>query len=292
MYGGGGGYPGQPAAGRGVSGGGGGYPPQPYQQGGYPPSQYPQQGGYPPPPSMMGGYPQQQQGGYPPPTYQGGGYPPPASGQTAAYQKTTITTTTTSGPPSSWAAPRPPPTAFKNNWYSSYYQQLSPAELYEIQAWFQSVDTDRSGSITANELATITFNGVPLGYPVAFKLLQVFDQDRSGTIDFYEYASLHKFMSSLQTAFFSADRDRSGRLDAREIHSALATAGFQLSLPAVQALMAKYDKSGYGITFQDFMMLCATVAQGRSLFQWRDTQRTGRITLSLDQLLELVGQMS
>ncbi len=35
-------------------------------------------------------------------------------------------------------------------------------------------------------------------------------------------------------------------------------------------------------------MVSLITAQGRSLFQWRDPQRTGRLTLTLDQLLELV----
>jgi len=39
----------------------------------------------------------------------------------------------------------------------------------------------------------------------AVKLIKVFDRDGSGTIDFYEYASLHKFITSLQTAFTTAD---------------------------------------------------------------------------------------
>jgi len=165
-------------------------------------------------------------------------------------------------------------------------------ELYELQAWFNSVDRDRSGSISAMELAQVTFNGAPLGLPVANKMIQVFDRDRSNNIAFYEYAALHKFMMVLQNAFFAGDRDRSGRLDSREIHVALGVAGFQLSLNTVQALTRKYDTTGYGITFPDFLMVCATVAQARSLFEAKDTRRTGQLSFSLDQLLELVGLLS
>jgi hypothetical protein len=50
--------------------------------------------------------------------------------------------------------------------------------------------------------------------------------------DFYEYAAMHKFLASLQAAFFAADRDRSGTIDAREIHNALAAAGFQVPYQA------------------------------------------------------------
>jgi hypothetical protein len=90
----------------------------------------------------------------------------------------------------------------------------------------------------------------------------------------------------------------------------------QVSLPVVQTFMMVHNKTGYGVNFHQFLLICATIgtppplrpstfgcgsggganrpppppctAQGRSLFQWRDTQRSGRITVTLDQLLELV----
>jgi len=139
----------------------------------------------------------------------------------------------------------------------------------------------------------VTFNGVPLGWEVAFKLIKVFDKDQNGAIgkslketkrwqtdslaklslfffiifflmmssDFFEYAAMHKFLSTLQNAFFAGDRDRSGRLNASEIHTALATAGFTVSLPVLRTLMNKYDKTGYGITFQEFLMVCSMIGR-------------------------------
>jgi len=257
---------------------GSGYPPQ--GGGGYPgaPGGYPPAGGYPgggPPP---GAYGAPSPYGAPPPGGRPGG--PPG---TVVHQQTTTVVTSSAGPP---------PSSFNNSWFSSYYNQIQQQEMYEIQAWFRSVDRDGSGSITANEIAGITFNGVPLGMDVSTKLVRVFDRDGNRSIDFYEYAAMHKFLASLQAAFFAADRDRSGTIDAREIYNALAGAGFQVSLPVVQSFMMVHNKTGYGVNFHQFLLICATIAQGRSLFQWRDTQRSGRITVTLDQLLELVAQMS
>jgi hypothetical protein len=92
----------------------------------------------------------------------------------------------------------------------------------------------------------------------------------------------------------------------------------QVSLPVVQTFMMVHNKTGYGVNFHQFLLICATIgtplynlsprslflcledssdccsvpppraAQGRSLFQWRDPQRSGRVTVTLDQLLELV----
>lgn len=44
----------------------------------------------------------------------------------------------------------------------------------------------------------MTFGGQPLGYTVASKLIQVFDEDRNGTIDFNEYAAMHKFIGNMR----------------------------------------------------------------------------------------------
>jgi hypothetical protein len=105
----------------------------------------------------------------------------------------------------------PFPVAYALLQFSSYYSQIQQQEMYEIQAWFRSVDRDGSGSITANEIAgsthrlslrcpschpadvttspfvplrllTVTFNGVPLGLDVATKLVRVFDRDGNRSI--------------------------------------------------------------------------------------------------------------
>jgi hypothetical protein len=39
---------------------------------------------------------------------------------------------------------------------------IQPHEWPEITGWFQSIDTDRSGSIAAHEIARCTFGGFPL----------------------------------------------------------------------------------------------------------------------------------
>jgi len=261
-----------------------GYPPQ--QQTGYPPQQ---QTGYPPPMTQTGyppktGYRQPQQTGYPPPMTQTG-YPPQQTGY-PPQQQTGYPPQTGYRQPQQTGYPPQQQQPQGNFWYSQYYQQIAgnPQAFAALQQWFNSVDQDRSGTINANEIANIRFAGQPLGLEVATKLIKVFDKDQSGSIEFVEYAILHQFLNVIQNAFFTADANRSGTIDAREIYTALQTAGFTLNFNTVQAAVTKFDTSKTGLNFQQFLLLCSHLSHLRSIFDWNDAQRSGRISLSYDQL--------
>jgi len=160
-----------------------------------------------------------------------------------------------------------------------------------LQALFSSVDRDKSGSISAQELSQIQFSGKPIGLAVATKLIKVFDRDQSGSIDFNEYAVLHKFLTTMQNAFFAADRDRSGSIDSNEILSALQQAGFTLSMATIQTYGRKFDPAGRGIDFPNFLWMCAHLAHCRSIFEWNDQQRKGQIVLSYDALCHIAADL-
>jgi len=164
---------------------------------------------------------------------------------------------------------------------------IQPQEMQTMQQWFASVDRDRSGSISAQELAQIQFASKPLGISVATKLIKVFDRDHSGSIEFAEYAVLHKFLTLMQNAFFTADKDKSGAIDPNEILTALQQAGFNLSMPTVQAYGRKFDPAGRGIDFPNFLWICSHLAHCRSIFEWNDQQRRGSITLTYDALCHI-----
>jgi Ca2+-binding EF-hand superfamily protein len=171
------------------------------------------------------------------------------------------------------------------SWWGYFLNQITPQQLGIIRAWFDSVDRNRSGSISAMELAMANFGGRPLGFELSNKFIKVFDKDRSGTIEFNEYLGLHQFLTVMTNAFIMGDRDRSGYLDPTEIFTALMAGGFQLSLPTVQALVAKFDRARTGmITYETFLLMTAHLAHVRSIFEWNDPSRTGRVTYNYDQL--------
>jgi len=160
--------------------------------------------------------------------------------------------------------------------------------MQALQGWFARVDADHSGSIEAEELQHVTFDRIAIGLEVARKLVQVFDKDRSGNIDFFEYASMHKFISHMRQAFLAADADRSGRIDAHEIHQALSNASFNyLSMGSILELLHKFDRSRLGLEWREFLLMAAHIALVRSVFEWNDKQKKGFITLTEDQFTQI-----
>jgi Ca2+-binding EF-hand superfamily protein len=160
--------------------------------------------------------------------------------------------------------------------------------MAQLQTWFRQVDRSGRGEITPTDLAALPFANQPLGIKNATKILRVFDKDNSGTINFNEYASLHGFLTKMTSAFYTNDTQRQGILNANDVQRALAAAGFELTAQTVQAVVTKYSGAApgqpAGVRIDGFLSVCAHFAAVRSVFEWNDTQRTGKVTFSYDAL--------
>ncbi|KAJ1923225.1 hypothetical protein IWQ60_006005 [Tieghemiomyces parasiticus] len=203
-------------------GGQGGYGGNPYgggQQGGYGGSPYGQ-------PPTSGGYGQGGYGG--PPPQQGGGYqrPPPPASQGGGY----------GGYPPQQQAPPP--------------QQAAATPSREtLYQWFQAVDTDKSGALSAGELQRALMNGdwSPFNIETVRMMVNMFDKDNSGTIEFNEFAGLWKYIEDWKKCFFTFDQDRSGTIDAQELTRALYTFGYNVPPAVITLLMRKFDIHGKSV---------------------------------------------
>ncbi|KAI8984225.1 hypothetical protein BDF20DRAFT_858681 [Mycotypha africana] len=228
-----------------------------YGGGGYNPGGYQQQnnyGGYQPPPT-----PQQQQqqaygayGGRP----QHQGYPP-----TQNYG-------------------RPPPPVGP-----------PPGADPQLWSWFTAVDTDHSGQLSVDELQRALVNGdwSPFNIETVRTMVNMFDKNNSGTIDFNEFAGLWKYIEDWKRCFQAFDTDNSGNIDHVEMGNALKTFGYNLSEPFIRLLVQKFDKYGKGnITFDNFVQACVTIKTLTDSFRQFDTDNDGWIQINYEQFLELV----
>jgi len=125
----------------------------------------------------------------------------------------------------------------------------------------------------------------------ATKLIKVFDRDNSGTIDFREYAALNQYLMNMFNAFSNADRDRSGFIDANEIHQAVSAAGFQLSIGTIQALTQKFSTPGRGVDISNFIFICSHLGHLRSIFEFNDSDRDGKVTLTYDSMSHIATEI-
>ncbi|PPQ89881.1 hypothetical protein CVT25_004803 [Psilocybe cyanescens] len=224
-------------------------------------------GGYGGPPPPVGGY-----GGPPPP----GGYGAPPGG---GY----------GGAP-----------AYGGGFTAPGGRGAPPGADPQLWTWFSTVDTDRSGAITAPELERALINGdwTPFDLDTVKLLMSIFDTDRSGTIGFNEFSGLWKYVKDWQNVFKHFDRDRSGTIDGGELRDALAQFGYNLNPQLLDLVQKKYDVKANqtagrgvptpGISFDRFVRACVVVKQLSEAFQKLDTDRDGWIQINYDQFMHTV----
>ncbi|KAK4055184.1 hypothetical protein OIV83_000464 [Microbotryomycetes sp. JL201] len=194
-----------------------------------------------------GQYAGQQYGGAPPPGAPGGHYQQPYGQQQYGQQ--------------SYGQQQYGQQSYGQSGYPN--QAPPPPNQQQLQQWFSSVDTDRSGHITEQELKQALINGdwTPFEDSTIKMLMALFDTDRSGTIGFNEFVGLWGYIKEWQTCFRTFDRDRSGTIEGQELSHALSQFGYNLSPRLIDMLQRKYtfrradtDNDGYiHIGYEQFM---------------------------------------
>ncbi|XP_064487124.1 programmed cell death protein 6-like [Ornithodoros turicata] len=156
---------------------------------------------------------------------------------------------------------------------------------------FAAVDQDRNGHITARELRAALINGnwSPFNEETCRLMISMFDRDNSGTIDVHEFVSLWNYIEQWKRCFQSFDRDNSGNINVTELHQALTSFGYRLSVPFCQLAITKFDRYARGsIEFDDFIQLCVMIHCLTEAFRRKDTTQTGVVTLQYEEFLQMV----
>ncbi|KIY43629.1 EF-hand, partial [Fistulina hepatica ATCC 64428] len=160
--------------------------------------------------------------------------------------------------------------------------------------WFSSVDADKSGAISPTELQSALVNGNMSHFDMdTIKMLMTtFDVDKSGTIDFQEFAGLWKYIADWQNVFRSFDRDCSGTIEGNELAQAMRSFGYSLSPRLLELITIKYSSvptSGRGpppgITFDRFVRACVSVKMLTEAFQKEDTDHDGWVSIDYEKFM-------
>ncbi|KAL3022202.1 hypothetical protein AAZX31_04G000800 [Glycine max] len=149
-----------------------------------------------------------------------------------------------------------------------------------LQEWFDRVDSEKSGSITAVQLKTALAVG-----NLEFPLSVVQQMIRNGTMSFQEFVALNNFLLKVQHAFSDLERGR-GFLVPDDVFEALGKIGFMLDSPAFYSVCESFDQSKNGrFRLDDLISICIFLQSARNLFNSFDTAKQGRVTLDLNQFV-------
>lgn len=157
--------------------------------------------------------------------------------------------------------------------------------------WFQAVDQDRSGKISATELRTALMNNKmkQFNHETCRLMIGMFDKDRDGMIDIYEFAGLWNYIQQWRQCFDSFDTDKSGNIDASELSRAFATFGYRLSMNFCNDVVRRFDRSSVNtIDFDDFIQVCVMLKTLTDKFREKDRNQNGHIQLRYEEFLEMV----
>ncbi|XP_078448406.1 uncharacterized protein LOC144716982 [Wolffia australiana] len=160
-------------------------------------------------------------------------------------------------------------------------------EMGVLREWFNRVDSECKGTITALQLQTALAHGnLNFSITVVQQMIRMHDFDRNGTMNFQEFASLNKFLYKVQKAFSSLSREGGGFLTPDGVTEALKTLGFSLDYPSLYTACESFDREKDGRFFLDsFMSLCVFLQSARNLFDSFDLSRRGKVTLDFNQFV-------
>ncbi|KAH7518269.1 hypothetical protein FEM48_Zijuj09G0153600 [Ziziphus jujuba var. spinosa] len=155
-----------------------------------------------------------------------------------------------------------------------------------LREWFDRVDSEKIGSITASQLkSALSVGNLEFPLSIVQQMIRVYDFDRNGTMSFEEFVALNKFLLKVQQAFSDLERGR-GYLVPDDVYKALVKIGFLLDTPAFLTACESFDQKKNGrFRLDDFISLCIFLQSTRNLFNSFDTAKQGRVTLDLNQFV-------
>lgn len=157
-----------------------------------------------------------------------------------------------------------------------------------VLAWFQAVDLDRSGQISATELQQALTNNDWSSFSIktCYKMIGMFDRNFTGTIDLNEFNSLWSYINQWRGVFQAYDRDRSGNISEQELHTALQQMGYNLTPNFVSTAVWRYDTTGRRqLTFESFINCCVTLQALTGFFRTKDTAMRGQTQISYEDFM-------
>ena len=159
----------------------------------------------------------------------------------------------------------------------------------KIKKWFRTVDTDDSGQITAQELQKALINGNYTNFSedACRMMIDIYDQNSSGSIDINEFQHLFDSINEWKNIFQGYDKDQSRTIEHSELCDAFQQMGYGLSSKFVQDLLVKYSPRTKKLTLDNFIVMCVQLKRVSDGFRSRDRSSHGNATLKYEDFVGL-----
>ena len=180
------------------------------------------------------------------------------------------------------------PGGLKSN-YKAEKGHLAVRVNPQTEKWFKAVDTDNSGQITADELQKALINGnyTNFSQDACRMMIDMYDQNSSGSIDLNEFQHLFDSINEWKSIFEGYDKDESRTIEHSELCDAFLQMGYGLSSNFVQDLLVKYSPRTKKLTLDNFIVMCVQLKRVSDGFRSRDQSSHGKATLRYEDFVGL-----
>eukprot|EP01092_Planopodium_desertum_P004729 TRINITY_DN20171_c0_g1_i1.p1 TRINITY_DN20171_c0_g1~~TRINITY_DN20171_c0_g1_i1.p1 ORF type:complete len:230 (-),score=52.04 TRINITY_DN20171_c0_g1_i1:60-749(-) len=158
---------------------------------------------------------------------------------------------------------------------------ISTAERDKLKIEFDKVDADKNGSIDDSELqAAIKEDLGEFSIPTIRAMIACFDTEKKGSVTLDQFIYLYRFVAALAKLFADTDTDKSGTINAKEVHALLKKEGVpSVDETLVANLVGSLDPAGE-LSLDSFISLRLIVGSLRASFDKADKDKSGSIEIT------------
>ena len=147
---------------------------------------------------------------------------------------------------------------------SKLIDDLTDQQIIEFREAFQAFDKDGNGSISTKELGTVMRSlGQNLSEAEIKQMIEIVDEDKSGTIDFKEFLNLMarnmKIVNKeeeLLDALNTLDQDGSGKISKYKLRNIILKTDKKMTGGEIEEIIKTFDMDEEGnIDVQDFIQI-------------------------------------
>jgi calmodulin len=147
---------------------------------------------------------------------------------------------------------------------SKLIDDLTDQQIIEFREAFQAFDKDGNGSISTKELGTVMRSlGQNLSEAEIKQMIEIVDEDKSGTIDFKEFLNLMarnmKIVNKeeeLLDALNTLDQDGSGKISKYKLRNIILKTDKKMTGEEIEEIIKTFDMDEEGnIDVQDFIQI-------------------------------------